>query len=113
MTTRNFEPEYEVTYYRARCTNCGTVETEYGDFSAMSDVHDCIETLQSCAENAWFARYSYEPSPTPDCPQRKIVHIEELLCPECQSCEVVCADHEGHDFDAVPVVTAVPRGDLP
>lgn len=36
-STRNFEPLVEVVMYQVRCTNCGTIEDEYDDFSAWSD----------------------------------------------------------------------------
>jgi hypothetical protein len=110
-TKRNFDPEHRIDMYQARCTNCGYVETEYGDFSGFDDVQYCIDTL----EDSWFARYRYEPKPRPDCPNARIAHLEELLCPSCQKCEVcgaervypneaerlVCAEHEDHDFAEV------------
>lgn len=119
-----YSHEYPVTYYQARCTSCGHVQAEYGDYSAMDDVHGCIEILTSC-DPAWFVRHRYEPAPTPECPRRQIVHVVELLCPDCQRCEVcgsatayvidegephmVCESHESHDFDGQPQDAARPR----
>lgn len=107
-TATKFEPLHEVTMYQARCTNCGTIEDDYGDFSAWSDSGTPIE--QVC-DNGWFSRWSYVPNPTPDTPRGRIGTLEELLCENCQHCEVcggkrayeiedhlVCADHEGHNF---------------
>jgi hypothetical protein len=109
VTARNFDYEHRIDMYQARCTNCGYVETDYGDYSGFGDVQMCIETL----EDSWHARYRYEPTPRPDNPNAKIAHVEELLCPSCQTCEVcgasdardvnddehlVCADHEDHNF---------------
>lgn len=108
-TARNFEPDHHVDMYQARCTNCGYVETEYGDYSAFDDVGSCIETL----EDSWFVRYRHEAAPTPEVPLRRIAHVEVLLCPSCQECEVceakpayrgdddehlICAEHEDQVF---------------
>lgn len=106
---RKFEPEHRIDMYQARCTNCGYIETEYGDYSGFDDVQSCIDVL----EDQWFATYRYEPAPRPDCPQGRIAHIETLLCPACLQCEVcgekyayplgdhlVCENHEDHDFAA-------------
>ncbi len=104
----NFSYEHRIDMYQARCTTCGYIETEYGDYSGFGDVMSCVEFLEDCE---WFARYRHEPKPTPDNPRAIVVHVEELLCPKCQRCEVcgaehayevndhlVCEEHEGHEF---------------
>lgn len=101
MTERKFEPINEVTMYQARCTNCGTIEDDYGDFSAWGDkdipVTDVVEN------QCWL----------------QLDDTDELLCPACQSCavcgtgggyahddgkHVVCGDHEDYDFDKLRAV---------
>ena len=113
MTERNFEPEHRIDMYQARCTNCGHIADEYGDFSAFGDVSSCIESLE-CNSFPWFVRYIRLPLPRTDVPNAVQLEIDELLCPDCQRCEVcglgcayamddhlVCADHEDHDFSKV------------
>lgn len=95
-TMGNYPALHEVTMYQARCTNCGHIETEYGDFNAWGDPdtprHDVVENLD------WFEVF-------------KDGAAEMLLCPDCQHCEVcgspraygiddhlVCDEHEDHDF---------------
>lgn len=112
MTERKFEPEHAVTYWQARCTKCGHICDEYGDYTAFGDAESAIEHVTDCGE--WFSRWTYEPAPTADNPRARIGDLVELLCEDCQQCEVcgsktayehddhlVCADHEGHDFSAV------------
>ncbi|SLI88012.1 Uncharacterised protein [Mycobacteroides abscessus subsp. massiliense] len=104
----SFEPLYPITMYQARCTSCGTVVDEYGDYSCMDD-GAVVEHVRDYL--GWFEVTRRELSPTPGMPTRVIVHTVELLCPQCQRCEVcraseayeiddhlVCADHEAHDF---------------
>lgn len=106
MTTeRFFNPEHEVIMYQARCTNCGYIEDDYGDFSAWRDPdaprNDVVENRD------WFERWIVDEK------KDGVVqsHLEELLCPKCQECEVcqsdsaysigdhlVCGDHEDHEF---------------
>lgn len=103
-----FEPLRPITMYQARCTSCGTVVDDYGDYSCMDDdaVVDHVRDYLG-----WFEVTRRELSPTPGMPTRVIVHTVELLCPRCQRCEVcraseayeivdhlVCVDHEAHDF---------------
>lgn len=95
-TVRNFEPLHQVAMYQARCTNCGVVEDDYGDFAAWSDPDMPVTQV---VENYCWAQ---------------LAGTDELLCPQCQSCavcghlpgfahedgkHVVCADHEVHDFE--------------
>lgn len=90
-----FSSVHEVTYYQARCTECGRVEDDYGDFSAWGDPEMPHEVVTSHSD--WFS------------PHR--VGFVVLLCPDCQRCEVcgneqayevgdhlVCDEHEDHDF---------------
>ena len=81
---RNFEPLVEVMMYQARCTNCGYVIDDYGDFSCMDD--DSV--VCAARDSGWFERTHTEPSPRPDNPNAVIVHTDELLCPDCQTCDV-------------------------
>lgn len=88
-----FEPLNEVTMYQARCTSCGTIEDDYGDYSAWGDPDMPVTQV---VENGWFRRGDDWPP-------------KELLCPDCQRCDscgaercyptedsehLVCADHE-------------------
>jgi hypothetical protein len=110
-----FEPVHEVPGYQARCTKCGYIETEYGDYSSWDDPDTPIEWVRDNYD--WFERTRDEPAPTPDNPRRVIVHTVELLCTDCQTCDVcgstdkvhvsdnddnhmVCGDHEDHEFEA-------------
>ncbi|AVP42369.1 hypothetical protein SEA_MISHA28_70 [Mycobacterium phage Misha28] len=109
------EPRYpmsaEVTYYRARCTKCGYIETDYGGFSAYSDAGSAIDHVLDAAD--WFGRSA----PTGELidfgggRMGQRYQLVELLCPDCQRCEVcgsdkaypidehlVCEQHEGHEF---------------
>lgn len=108
-TARNFEPEVRIDMYQARCTNCGVIETEYGDYSAYDDVMMCIESVE-CHTDPWFVRSARLPLPRTD-DVRVQLEIDELLCPNCQRCEVcdsreayamddrlVCDEHEEHVF---------------
>lgn len=109
-TKRNFEPEHRIDMWQARCTNCGYIETDYGDYNAWADPGTSIESV---TEAGWFSRWSYAPNPTPDNPRGKTGTLEELLCGGCQECEVcgakpasgvnglehlVCPEHEEHEF---------------
>lgn len=113
MTRRNFDPEYRIDMYQARCTNCGRICDEYGDYSAMGDVQQCIDALASYSDE-WFVRYIRLPLPRTDVPSAVQLEVDELLCPKCQHCEVcgvkqayvfdehmICAEHEDHDFAEV------------
>lgn len=101
MNERNFEPVHEIAMYQARCTSCGYIVEEYGDFSAWGDPdtprNDVVENCE------WFERFENG-------------ELLYLLCPKCQKCDVcgaddahdvngddhlVCVDHEDHDFAAV------------
>lgn len=101
MTERNYEPLHEVTMYQARCTDCGTIEDDYGDFSAWADPD--IPRNSVVENDGWFERFEGN-------------QLVALLCPKCQKCEVcgaddahdvnddghlICGDHEEHDFSAV------------
>lgn len=104
-----FAPLQEVTLYQARCTSCGRLVEDYGDFSCMP-ADDVINEVRNLG---WFERTRTEPSPRPDNPHAKLVHTVELLCPDCQKCEVcgadaradeldehlVCEDHADHEFE--------------
>jgi hypothetical protein len=103
--TRNYEPEHPVTLYQARCTNCGYIEDDYGEFSAMG-AGQAIEAVTDYMD--WFARWVVDSREAGTVKS----HMEELLCPKCQRCEVcnaekaypidgdhlVCEDHEDYDF---------------
>ncbi|MGH3953692.1 MAG: hypothetical protein ACRDTI_06615 [Mycobacterium sp.] len=106
-----FEPLHPVTLYQAGCTSCGTIVDDYGDYSCMDD-DAVVEYVRDCL--GWFETTRREPSPTPELPNLVTVHTVELLCPDCQRCEVcgavnptetdehlVCADHKDHDFELV------------
>lgn len=82
-----------VTYYQARCTTCGT-RAEYDEFTAFGDAGTAIE--RATEECEWWSQDT------------------ELLCRDCQKCEVcqapraydigdhlVCVDHEDHEFRTV------------
>ncbi|AEK08608.1 hypothetical protein PBI_DLANE_64 [Mycobacterium phage DLane] len=105
----------EVTFHRARCTKCGDIETDYGDFSAYSDPGGAINAVLAAAD--WFGRSA----PTGELidfgggRMGQRYQLVELLCPDCQRCEVcgtakaypindhlVCEDHEDHEFEAAP-----------
>lgn len=98
MTTRSFEPIHEVTMYQARCTNCGAIEEDYGDYSCWGEPDIPITDV---VENHGWAQLD---------------ETDELLCTDCQNCavcsspnayahedgkHVVCDDHEDHDFTEV------------
>ncbi|AEL98217.1 hypothetical protein PBI_BIGNUZ_54 [Mycobacterium phage BigNuz] len=111
------EPRYpmsaEVTCYRARCTKCGYIETDYGEFGAMHDEGSAIDHVLDAYD--WRGRTEetgelVELRPGRFVQRRQLV---ELICPNCQRCEVcgtakaypidehlVCEQHEGHDFGA-------------
>lgn len=99
MTERNFAPIHEVTMYQARCTSCGYVETEYGDFAAWADEDTARNDV---VEAGWFEKFEDG-------------QLVDLLCLSCLKCDVcgavdardvnddehlVCAEHEDHDFAA-------------
>lgn len=103
-----FEPLHPITMYRAGCTSCGTVVDDYGDYSCM-DADAAMSYV--CESLGWFEVTRREPAPTPEIPNHAVVHTVELLCPDCQRCEVcrahqayeiddhlVCQDHEDHNF---------------
>lgn len=84
----NFEPIHEVTMYQARCTNCGTIEDDYGDYSAWSDAGSPIESVTE--NDGWFSVWTPNGNLTSNgYPARDLT---ELLCPKCQKCEVCGAD---------------------
>ncbi|MDM3950335.1 hypothetical protein [Mycobacteroides abscessus] len=104
----HFEPLRPITMYQAQCTLCGTVVDDYGDYSCMDD--DAVIGYV-CESLGWFEVTRREPAPTVERPNLVIVHTVELLCPDCQRCEVcgamnpaeidehlVCVVHEAHDF---------------
>lgn len=111
-----FKPLHPVTLYQAGCTSCGTVVDDYGDYSCMeSDA--AVSYVREVF--GWFETVRAEPVPTPGMPGRVILHTVELLCPDCQRCEVcgavnpveidehlVCLDHEYHDFSDAPMDVA-------
>ncbi|MCK0517846.1 hypothetical protein [Williamsia sp. DF01-3] len=92
----------EVTYYRAKCDVCKTVQDEYwGDFSALGgqqEVREWVSEDDHWAENS----------------------DGQFLCPECRGCEVckaypsyddgfghlVCEDHEDH-FAPAPAAPSI------
>jgi hypothetical protein len=109
-TKRNFDPEHRVDMWQARCTNCGYIETDYGDHAAWSDAD--IPRTQVVENWDWFERWVIDSREN----GKVESHLEELLCPDCQECEVcggkhaycanddehlVCEEHEDHDFSAV------------
>lgn len=109
MTTRNYDPEHRVDYWQARCTNCGHICDDYGEFAAFGDADQAIEQVTAWLD--WYSRWTYTPNPTPDNPRGRTATLVELLCPNCQECEIcesknaydiddhlVCEDHEDHDF---------------
>lgn len=96
MNEVKYEPLHEVTMYQARCTSCGYIEEDYGDFSAWGQPD--IPVTDVVDNRDWFA-LSVEGE------------VKVLLCPDCCQCEVcgseecysadghlVCEDHEGHDW---------------
>ncbi|WP_078344044.1 hypothetical protein [Mycobacteroides chelonae] len=108
---RHFEPLRPIAMYQAQCTSCGTVVDDYGDYSCMDD--DAVVSYV-CESLGWFEVTRRELSPTPGMPTRVIVHTVELVCPDCQRCEVcgalnpaeidehlVCVNHEDHNFRPV------------
>lgn len=91
-----YEPLHEVTMYQARCTSCGQIEDDYGDFSAWADPDTPVTDVVDNRD--WFALYVEGA-------------VKVLLCPECIKCEVceaeqaynvgghlVCEDHEDYDW---------------
>lgn len=66
MTVRNYDPVKVVAYYQARCTNCGTVEDDYGDYTAYGDKSTPVSEVVECYD--WL----------------EIDDTDELLCPDCQ-----------------------------
>lgn len=111
-----FASLYPVTLYQAGCTSCGTVVDDYGDYSCLES-GDAVSYVREVF--GWFETTRDEPSATPEMPNRVIVHTVELLCPDCQRCEVcgavnptetdghlVCVDHEDYDFSDAPIDVA-------
>jgi ferredoxin len=110
----NYPEVQPVTYYRARCTECGAY-AEYCDFGAFADAGSAVEAARDDCD--WFERTRREPAPTPEIPNRAIVHTVELLCRDCQKCDacgsapayvspdddehLVCGDHEDYFAEAV------------
>lgn len=106
MTARNFDPEHRVDMWQARCTNCGLIVDDYGDFSAWSDADTPRNDV--VGNSGWFERWVVDSKVD----GKVQSHLEELLCPECQECEIcsgkpaydadgdhlVCKEHEDHDF---------------
>lgn len=94
----NYPSVNEVTMYQARCTTCGVIQDEYGNFSAYGDFQNCLDDVVNNSD--WFARWTYIPAPTTDNPRNRIGTLEDLLCPNCQRCEVCnsehCYEHDGH-----------------
>jgi hypothetical protein len=68
--TRNFEPVREVTMYQARCTSCGLVVEEYGDYAGFGDREAPIDFVVDDAE--WVRNWD----------------TDELFCPACAPKEV-------------------------
>lgn len=117
-----YPPVEAVTYWRARCTSCGAY-AEYYEFGAFSDFGSAIEAARDECE--WFDRVACEPAPTADNPRRQLCRTVELLCRDCQRCEVcgsspayvlddgephvVCEGHEDHDFDSQATPAARPK----
>jgi len=92
---RNFDPVHQVTYYQARCTNCGTIVDSYGDYSAWDDPHAPIREVVDCHD--WW----------------QSVDGETLLCRACQICAQCQGspddDHDDHDFTLPPIITTEGR----
>lgn len=65
---RQHKPVVEVTFYRARCTRCGTVCDDYGGYSAWSDDSTPVESM---IDSGWLSRHE----------GRDLV---ELICEPCQ-----------------------------
>lgn len=101
---------HEVTMYQARCTNCGHIEDDYGDYAAWADFATPLEVVTE--NRGWLAIYKPVASKS-EYPARQ---LDQLLCPGCQTCAVcgktpcyphadgqhaVCGDHEDHDFELV------------
>lgn len=66
MTVRNYDPVKVVAFYQARCTNCGKVCDDYGDYSAWGDQGTPVTEVVDCHD--WI----------------EIDETDELLCPACQ-----------------------------
>lgn len=41
---------HEVTFYQAQCDCCGYIETDYGDYNAMCDYAQAVESV---CDNGW------------------------------------------------------------
>ncbi|BBX30504.1 hypothetical protein B7435_30070 [Mycolicibacterium peregrinum] len=106
-----YQAVHQVTMYQARCTSCGTVEEDYGDFGALRDAGDAISHVVA---DGWFERTRNEAGQRADGTPCIVVHTVELLCPNCQKCEIcdnakahpdeegehmVCQQHENHVFE--------------
>lgn len=71
---------HEVVYYQARCTGCGSVCDDYGDYSAWAQPDVVVEmAVEGCG---WWH------NPKDD---------DELLCPGCQTC-ILCGE-PGRDVE--------------
>lgn len=101
-------PLAEITMYQARCTGCGTVEDDYGEYAAWSDPSTPVDSV--IENDGWLGRWD-KPTGRISATGREIMELSTLLCPRCQKCEVcgdasayvvddhaVCEDHEDHDF---------------
>lgn len=106
-TSPNYGPVHEVTMYQARCTNCGQIEDDYGDFGALDDSGAAAAAVVDY--HGWFADYECTGDVTTA--GTEIRQLSALLCPDCQHCEVcgtgrayeiddhlLCPEHEGHEF---------------
>lgn len=101
-----------MTYYIAVCDRCQT-EAEYCEYTAFGDAGEAVERAEG--ECDWFERTVvdtvYPPSEEHPRGLRSYKTIE-LLCRNCQKCDVcggdpayevddhlVCEKHENHEFD--------------
>lgn len=113
LAPSRFAPLYPVTLYQAGCTSCGAVVDDYGDYSCLQD-DEAVGYV--CDRLGWFETTRSESTPTPEMPNLVTVHTVELLCPDCQRCEVcgamspaeidehlVCVEHEDYDFSDAPI----------
>jgi len=87
----NFPPVHEVTYYQARCTNCGLIMDSYGEYTAWSDPDSPVSEARDICD--WYQSDD----------------AETLLCRQCQICTECDGspddDHEDHDFTLRECVT--------
>ncbi|MBI3226605.1 MAG: hypothetical protein HYZ39_16280 [Mycolicibacterium cosmeticum] len=106
----SYSAVHEITMYQARCTNCGHIEDDYGDFAAWTEFQTSLEIVTE--NRGWLAVYK----PLDSKFGELVRQLDQLLCPECQTCAVcgktpcyphddgqhaVCGDHEDHEFETV------------